>query len=200
MAKQRGPDGVPIDIPSSTPAEQGGDAPTAPPQRQSLFSGAEKTTKPMTGSGRGGLGAGEQRTVVAGGFGSGAAAESAAAAAAADPVVGWLVVTDGPGKGAAVRLGNGQNSIGRGEGSRARLDFGDRRISRNDHALLTYDPRSNRFFIQQGRGVNLAYLDGEPVLAPAPLPNGSRITLGETTLRFVALCGDEFTWQDEAGE
>ncbi len=110
------------------------------------------------------------------------------------------MVTDGPGKGASVRLGNGQNSIGRGEGSRARLDFGDRRISRNDHAVVTYDPRSNRFFIQQGRGVNLVYLDDEPVLAPAPLPNGSRIALGETVLRFVALCGDEFTWRDEAGE
>ena len=112
----------------------------------------------------------------------------------ADPVVGWLAVVAGPGKGAAVRLGNGQNSVGRGEGSRVRLDFGDRQISRNEHAVLTYDPRSNRFFIQQGHGVNLVYLDDKPVLSPTPLPHGSRITLGQTTLRFVALCDEEFTW------
>ncbi len=95
MAKQRGPDGAPIDIPSITPAEPGGDAPTAQPkrslfaERRSLFAGAEKTTKPITASRRGSLGGGEPRTMVAGGFGNEAAAESAKAVeAAADPVVG----------------------------------------------------------------------------------------------------------------
>ncbi len=198
MAKQRGPDGIPVDIPSIAPAEQIGEEPTAPPQRQSLFVGAEKTTKPMTGAGRGESEAGpasadEPRTMVASGWrleSEGMADE----AGLTDPVVGWLAVVSGPGKGASMRLGNGQNSIGRGEGSRVHLNFGDRRISRNDHAVLTYDPRSNRFFIQQGRSVNLVYLNEEPVLAPTPLPNGSRITVGETILRFVALCGDEFTW------
>ena len=115
----------------------------------------------------------------------------------ADPVVGWLVVTDGPGKGSAVRLGNGQNSIGRGETSRVRLNFGDSQISRNDHAVVIYDPKQNRFYIRQGQGVNLVYLDDNPVLSPTPLPSGGRITLGETTLRFVALCNDEFQWLEQ---
>ncbi len=211
MAKKRGPDGVPIDIPSSTPEEEAGDAPTAPPQRRtssfadrrSLFSGADKPTRPITAGKRARSGAAppaDPATRVAGGLVSAPdPAETETVDGMADPVVGWLVVIDGPGKGCAVRLGNGQNSIGRGEGSRARLDFGDNLISRNDHAMLTYDPRGNRFFIQQGSGVNLAYLDGQPVLAPTPLPNGSRIVLGATTLRFVALCGGEFTWRAETG-
>lgn len=211
MAKKRGPDGVPIDIPSSMPAEPAADVPTEPPEHESffdegrsLFAGSEKTTKPMTAVSRRAKAEPAPSvgtaTQVAGGIAS--APEPAAAEAPdgmADPVVGWLVVIDGPGKGCAVRLGNGQNSIGRGEGSRARLDFGDNLISRNNHAMLTYDPRGNRFFIQQGSGVNLAYLDGQPVLAPTPLPNGSRIVLGATTLRFVALCDGEFAWRAETG-
>ena len=115
-----------------------------------------------------------------------------------DPVVGWLVVVDGPGKGSSITLGNGQNSLGRGISSRARIDFGDKQISRETHALVTYDPKHNRFYVQQGTGTNLTYLDGEPVLIPTVLESGSRITLGETTLRFVALCDESFTWQDSA--
>ena len=42
--------------------------------------------------------------------------------------VGWLVVTDGPGRGAAFTLFNGVAQIGRGEGQTIRLDFGDNSI------------------------------------------------------------------------
>lgn len=215
MAKKRGPDGLPIDIPSSTPMEQvrhrvktcfgrkvDKGCPASPgnsndpPKRQSLFLDSEKPTKLMSRTGHGDSDAGpapaaEPRTMVAGG---GWFEDESDVTGMADPVVGWLAVVAGPGKGASARLGNGQNSIGRGAGSRVRLDFGDRQISRSEHAVLTYDPRSNRFFIQQGNGVNLVYLEDKPVLSPTPLPNGSRIILGKTTLRFVALCDDEFTW------
>ncbi|MAM71483.1 MAG: hypothetical protein CMP91_10110 [Gammaproteobacteria bacterium] len=115
----------------------------------------------------------------------------------ADPVVGWLVVIDGPGKGNYLKLGNGQNSIGRGPTERVKLDFGDEQISRANHAILTFDPRGLSFYIQQGSGTNLAYLNNSPVLAPAQLSPGSRITLGETTLLFVPLCGENFTWDEE---
>ena len=111
-----------------------------------------------------------------------------------DPVVGWLVVVDGPGKGSAVRLGNGQNGVGRGGAARARLDFGDRQISRETHAVVTYDPKNNRFWVSQGSGTNLTYLGDSPVLAPTPLQPGARIVMGETTLRFVAFCDEDFTW------
>src|SRR5579863_6049785 len=37
-----------------------------------------------------------------------------AAKASDDPVVGWVVVVDGPGKGNALPLGYGMNEIGRG--------------------------------------------------------------------------------------
>ena len=114
----------------------------------------------------------------------------------ADPVVGWLVVVAGPGKGQVCKLGYGTNSLGRGENSRARLDFGDEQISRENHAALTYDPRGRKFYLQHGGGVNLTYLGDAPVLTPTPLEPMQDFCIGSTTLRFVPFCGPDFDWQD----
>ena len=113
-----------------------------------------------------------------------------------DPVVGWLVVVEGPGKGRAVQLGYGSNSLGRGATDRVKLDFGDDQISRNGHAVVTYDPRGRKFYVQHGGGTNLTYLADKPVLTPAELPPQGRIGIGNTVLRFVPFCGTEFDWQD----
>ena len=113
-----------------------------------------------------------------------------------DPVVGWLAIVEGPGKGNAVQLGYGANAIGRGETARVNLDFGDDQISRGGHAIVTYDPRGRKFYVQHGGDTNLTYLDDQPVLIPIELPALSHISIGETVLRFVPLCGEEFDWQD----
>ena len=116
-----------------------------------------------------------------------------------DPVVGWLVVVEGPGKGRALQLGYGSNSLGRGATDRVKLEFGDDQISRNGHAVVTYDPRGRKFYVQHGGGTNLTYLGDQPVLAPAELPPRGRIGIGNTVLRFVPFCGTEFDWQDSEG-
>ena len=113
-----------------------------------------------------------------------------------DPVVGWLVVVEGPGKGHAMQLGYGANPLGRGATDRVKLDFGDDQISRNGHAVITYDPRGRKFYVQHGGGTNLTYLGDQPVLAPVELPALSHLGIGNTILRFVPLCGAEFDWQD----
>ena len=113
-----------------------------------------------------------------------------------DPVVGWLAIVEGPGKGKAMQLGYGSNSIGRGETPRVKLNFGDDQISRGEHAIVTYDPRGRKFYVQHSEGTNLTYLNDEPVLIPIELPALSHISIGNTTLRFVPLCGDVFDWQD----
>ena len=111
-----------------------------------------------------------------------------------DPVVGWLVIIDGLGKGNALPVGAGQNTLGRGEKARIRIDYGDSEISRDSHAIVTYDPKHNKYYVQPGSGTNLAYLGEEPVLHAVPLTSGTNIILGSTTMRFVALCDDSFTW------
>jgi hypothetical protein len=48
----------------------------------------------------------------------------------------------------------------------------------------------------EGSGTNLTYLNDQPVLIPIELPSQSHISIGNTVLRFVPLCGDAFAWQD----
>jgi hypothetical protein len=117
--------------------------------------------------------------------------------APSDFTTAWLVVVEGPGKGASLPLGMGPHKIGRGAGSRVRLDFGDSEISRDTHATLTYDPRGNAFFVQSGN--NLVYVrkedELEPVLTPVRLTDRSELMLGQTRLRFVRLCDESFAWR-----
>lgn len=113
-----------------------------------------------------------------------------------DPVVGWLVVVFGPGRGNALPLGYGLNGIGRGPRARVRLDYGDLEISRDQHAVISYDPKGRRFYLQHGGGTNLTYLNQQPVLLPSELKGDEIIVLGQTRLRFVPFCGANFDWQD----
>lgn len=111
-----------------------------------------------------------------------------------EPVVGWLVIIEGPGKGNFVKLGFGMNSIGRSNESRVSIDFGDEQISRENHALLTYDAKNRKFYIQHGGGANLTYLGDNPVLQPFEIKGKEVISIGNTKLYFVSFCGVDFNW------
>ena len=124
--------------------------------------------------------------------------ESRAAAPAMFPA-GWIVVVDGPGRGSSFTLHVGVSQIGRGEDQAVRLDFGDTSISRNNHAAVAYDDEQGKFFLGHGGKSNLVRLNGMPVLSTEEMSNGDEIRIGETTLKFVALCGEAFTWVS-AGE
>ena len=113
---------------------------------------------------------------------------------APDPVVGWLVVVEGRGRGNAFALGNGANSIGRGPNQKICLDFGDATISRDRHASLIYDPAAKKFYLQSGDGRGLTYLNGDVLLAATELRGGETLMLGDTKLQFVAFCGPKFNW------
>jgi hypothetical protein len=74
------------------------------------------------------------------------------------------------------------------------LDFGDQRISRQSHAYLIYDDVAQKFYIRDGGKTNLVRLNGELLMTPAELRDRDEITVGGTTLLFVALCGPDFDW------
>ena len=201
MPKKRGPDGVPVDIPSVNPPwedlnrrqhkKEPGDIPTDPPGggRGVVFPD-QPITEHSKRRRRGKItDPPHEETVLYGGA-------RGADAGMDDPVAGWLVIVAGKGSGNFVKIGHGQNSIGRGPDSRAQLDYGDNHISRSKHAFITYDALGRMFYVQQGDGKNLTYLDDKPVLAPTVLENGSEITMGQTRLRFVALCGADFSWPE----
>ena len=175
-------------------------------ERTGKMGATAKTGAPGTGDfytdrtrkigGRGAASRGADATRLIGGRKRGTEERAAADDAMDDPVVGWLVVVDGPGRGNALKLGYGTNSIGRSQEERVPLPFGDTRISRTGHAVVTYDPRGRKYYVQHGGGRNLTYLDDEPVLSPTELPDRSRVVIGTTTLCFVAFCGAAFDWQD----
>jgi hypothetical protein len=113
---------------------------------------------------------------------------------------GWIVVVDGPGRGAYFAVTNSVSSIGRGLDQSICLNFGDASISRNNHAAIAYDAEQNRFFLGHGNKSNIVRRNGQPVLSTEELMDGDEIRIGKTTLRFVALCGPSFTWGPEPEE
>jgi len=111
-----------------------------------------------------------------------------------DPVVGWLVVTSGPGRGQFRPVFYGQNAIGRGPDQRICIDFGDQGISREAHAFIIYDEAQRMFFIRDNGKSNLVRHKGNLVLMPTEMADRDEITIGETSLLFVALCNSTFDW------
>ncbi|NNE88027.1 MAG: FHA domain-containing protein [Silicimonas sp.] len=126
-------------------------------------------------------------------------AEEAVAAPTQFPA-GWIVVISGPGRGSCFTLHAGVSQIGRGEDQAVRLDFGDTSISRNNHAAVAYDDEQGKFFLGHGGKSNLVRLNEMPVLSTEEMSNGDTIRIGETTLKFVAMCGDEFTWSGQGDD
>jgi hypothetical protein len=165
-AGERSPDEATRRIPSSKWSSENSHRPSQRKQEPStvLISGRKDST-PAT----------ETRTVAA-------------------PTVGWLVIVDGPGKGADLAIRAGQNRIGRSRKMDLVLDYGDSAISSENHALLVFDYQNNSFFIRHGEGKNLTYLNDQPVLETKPLSGFDRIKLGSTQLLFVPFCGERFSW------
>lgn len=116
--------------------------------------------------------------------------------------VGWIVVTDGPGRGEGFALFAGMSQIGRGDDQAVQLDFGDNSISRTNHAAIVYDPETREFTLGHGGKSNIVRLNDKPLISNETLSTGDVMRIGETVLRFVALCGEDFTWEvdDEDGE
>lgn len=114
--------------------------------------------------------------------------------------VGWIVVAEGDGRGASFTLFSGVSQIGRGDDQAIKLDFGDTSISRSNHAAVAYDEETGKFFLGHGGKSNIVRLNGKPVLSTEELTSNDVIRIGETTLRFIALCGDDFDWTSDAGD
>ncbi len=124
----------------------------------------------------------------------GQAPEATASAQREKYPVGWLVIVEGPGVGHSFSIFTGASMIGRGEDQVIRLDFGDNSISRNNHAAIAYDEEQNKFYIGHGGKSNIIRRNARPVLSTEELHHADLIRIGETTLRFVALCGSDFQW------
>lgn len=117
-----------------------------------------------------------------------------AADALTNPVVGWLAIIAGPGRGAVLPLSYGVNDIGRSAGARVRLNFGDSTVAPENQAAIIYTARSRHFYLQSVAAETL--LNGQPVPKSAELTGGEILQIGQTQLRFAPLCGPDFDWRD----
>ncbi len=108
--------------------------------------------------------------------------------------VGWMVITDGPGRGTGIALQAGVSQIGRGDDQAIQLNFGDMAVSRSNHAAIAFDHEDRKFYLGHGGKTNIVRLNGRPVLSTETLETGDKIRIGETTMQFVAFCGPDFHW------
>ncbi|MGH1350510.1 MAG: FHA domain-containing protein [Methyloligellaceae bacterium] len=113
------------------------------------------------------------------------------------PVVGWLVVVDGPGKGNSRPIGYGNNTIGRNGSQRIPINFGDSSISSEDQAFLQYHHKTREFlFVPNLSKPNVVEVNESNPVSAVSLNAYDVIRMGETSLLFVPLCGPNFEWND----
>ncbi len=114
---------------------------------------------------------------------------------AAQPVAGWLVCINGPEKGKDYRIHEEYNYVGRS----SKMDIciaGDPTVSRENHAIVAYDNKERMFFFAPLSGASIVRHNGKAVLSNVELKTGDRLEIGKGTFVFVALCGENFQWED----
>lgn len=113
-----------------------------------------------------------------------------------DPVVGWLVCVSGKEKGRDYRIHSDNNYIGRSE----KMDIcvrGDETISRENHAVVSYDTIDKIYYFSPGEGRNIVRYNGKAIFQTVELSAYDKVVVGKTELVFVPLCGKEFEWSSE---
>jgi hypothetical protein len=112
-----------------------------------------------------------------------------------DPVVGWLICTNGKDRGKDYRVHADNNFIGRD----STMDIcisGDETISRENHAIISYDTRDKMFYLAPGAGRSIVRHNGKPVLMAIEIKAYDDIELGQSKLKFIPFCGEKFDWLD----
>jgi hypothetical protein len=121
------------------------------------------------------------------------AAETTAAQSAktrkdkAESGFGYLVIVDGPGEGVELRLSKSVTTLGRAADQDVSLHYGDPYISRNAHARIHFKQATGLIALQSGEKNNPVLLNRRVLHGTQLLRDSDLITLGQTTLRFVAL-------------
>jgi hypothetical protein len=112
-----------------------------------------------------------------------------------EPTVGLLLCVQGEDFGATYMLKAGKNFIGRAEDMDVVI-ANDKAVSRHRHAIVLYEPKGRIFIAQPGESRELFYVNEQVVLNAKQLCAYDEISLGNTKLVFVPICGEHFTWED----
>lgn len=112
-----------------------------------------------------------------------------------EPVVGWLVCVKGEYVGESFNLKTGRNTIGRSLKMDVLLSK-EVSVSRDRHAIITYEPKHRKFYIQPGEGSGLTYRNDELIMLPTEIKNYDKIQIGNCEMIFCAFCGENFSWEE----
>ena len=110
-----------------------------------------------------------------------------------NPVIGWLIGIKGAHKGRSYEVKQGRNFIGRSTAMDICLS-GNSKISRDRHAIITYDPRSKKCFLQPDETRDLIYINDELLFGPMPMKHNDIIVLADEEFVFLALQCDKADW------
>jgi len=110
----------------------------------------------------------------------------------ADPVVGWLVCTEGTEKGRDYRLHHGRNFVGRGLTMDISIQA-DEQISRENHFSIVYDPKTGIFTAVSGEGT-VTDINDKLLRGTEELKDDDIISVGATRLVFIAFCKENRKW------
>ncbi len=108
-------------------------------------------------------------------------------------VTGWLVGLNGEETGKDFRLHTGKNFIGRSINMDVVLTE-DKKVSRDKHCSITYDPKGNKFYVNPEQG-NVVYLNKKLVENVVEIQEGDILSLGDTDLAFIPYCKEERKWE-----
>jgi pSer/pThr/pTyr-binding forkhead associated (FHA) protein len=111
-----------------------------------------------------------------------------------DPPVAFVVATAGPHRGEHFALRAGRSFIGRSADADVSLPSDDT-VSREAHALISYDQKTNSFLIAPGQSRGLTYRDDHEVVGAEKLEAYDTIEVGKTKAVFLPLCGQHFRWE-----
>ena len=109
--------------------------------------------------------------------------------------VGWLVCVAGPARGTSYALTAGRSFIGRAPDMDVSL-ADDPTVAERRQASVVFDPRTGRFSVTANETRELTYVNDELVYDHRDLTDRDVVTVGSTKLMLVALCGQDFTWED----
>ena len=71
---------------------------------------------------------------------------------------------------------------------------GDASVSRDRHAIVVYEPKSNIFLVQPGDSKELFYVNDEVVLSAQEIKGYDVLSVGNSKLMFIPCCSDRFNW------
>lgn len=111
------------------------------------------------------------------------------------PQVGWLVGIGGNSWGKTFECRTGRNRIGYETTMDIVLPY-DNSSPQDFFAVLIYEPKKRKFYIESGNSAGQVYLNDEPIYTHAELQGYDKIRFGESTLLFLPLCGERFAWDD----